>query len=253
MSSAAQWARTLWRRARHVLPLRSVRRLAPEDAYRLWSETYDSEADNVLLALERHVFLGCLSDASVAGKVVVDIGCGTGRHWDSLLSRQPCQLHGVDTSAEMLARLRMRYPDARLHRRTGTRIGEFGDGCVDLVVSTLMLGYARDLRDELREWTRLLRLGGEIIVTEFHPEALRQGMMRTFVHRGKTYEIEHERFTVEELRSLFQSLHLEIVCFLERTLDESVRASFERQNHTDAYFKGFGIPLVLGFRLRRAR
>jgi ubiquinone/menaquinone biosynthesis C-methylase UbiE len=229
-----------------------VHLLASEDAYRLWSQTYDAEPDNVLLTLEEDVFGALLSDLPLADKVIVDVGCGTGRHWKRLLAHRPAELHGVDSSAEMLARLRIRYPDARVHLRSGRRISEFGDGSIDVIVSTLMLGYARGLHDELTEWTRLVRIGGEIILTEFHPDAIRSGMKRTFTHQGKTFEIEHERFTVEQLRSLLKSLNLEIVRFQERKLDHTVRASFERQNYADGYRKGLGNPLVVGFRLRRA-
>jgi ubiquinone/menaquinone biosynthesis C-methylase UbiE len=217
-----------------VLPFhRGVRRLAPQDAYRLWSESYDAQPDNVVLALEQEIYNGLLSDELVTDQVVVDIGCGTGRHWGHLLARRPRVLHGVDSSPEMLARLRARYPGATLHLRTGKRLDEFSDTSVDLVVSTLMLGHVREVEDELREWARLLRPGGEIIVTDFHPEALRAGAKRTFIHWGATFEVESHVHTVEALQSLFGSLDLDIVRFQEKTYGQPAQ------------------PLVLGFRLRR--
>jgi ubiquinone/menaquinone biosynthesis C-methylase UbiE len=253
MAGATQWLRALGRRLRRVLPFRlPPRRLGPRDAYRLWSETYDSEADNVVLVLEQEVFSRLLTDAPVADKVVVDIGCGTGRHWRQILSGRPRLLHGVDSSPEMLARFRTSFPDATLHLRSGSRIGEFGDGTVDLVVSTLMLGHVREVDRELREWIRLLRPGGEIIVTDFHPEAFRSGMRRTFTHRGATFEVEHHVHTVHVLEALFRSLNVEMVHLEERTIDHTVRADFERQNYREAYRKGLGTPLVLGLRLRKA-
>ncbi len=246
-------AGALWRRLRLAMPFRrTARRLATKDAYRLWSESYDAQPDNVVLALELEIFSGLLADAPLADQVVVDMGCGTGRHWGELLSGQPRLLHGVDSSPEMLGQLRKRYPDATLHLRDGRTIESFPDGSVDLVVSTLMLGHVREVADELREWTRLLRTGGGIVATDFHPEACRAGMKRTFTHAGATFEVENHPHTLELLRSLFRSMNLGIERFEERAIDAAVRAGFERQDHAEAYRRGIGTPLVFGFRLRKA-
>jgi SAM-dependent methyltransferase len=251
-SGVTQHAKALWQSLRGALvPQGRVHRLAPRDAYRLWSESYDAQPDNVILALERELFGELLSGVSLTDKAVVDIGCGTGRHWRELFAGHPRMLHGVDSSPEMLERLRTRYPDAELHLRVGPRLDWFRNGTVDVLVSTLMLGHERDVEGELREWGRLLPHGGEIIVTDFHPDAFRAGMTRTFVHRGVTFEVEHHLHTPSTLRSLFQALHLEVVSFRERTLDSTVRAYFERKSSMKAFRKGFGTPLVLGFHLRR--
>lgn len=248
------FARILWRWLRGVVgrARRSPPRLSSREAYRLWSQSYDHDPDNPVIALEEPLFDQLLADAPVTDKVVVDVGCGTGRHWNRLLALRPRLLHGVDDSPEMMARLRERHPEATLHLRTGNTLAELADGSVDLVVSTLMLGYAHDVAEELREWTRLLRPGGEIVFTDLHPEALRAGAKRTFTHLGVTFEIEHKVYTIEQLHGVFAALHLEILARRERRLDDSVRAIYERRNHLEGFRRGFGTPLVLGFHLRRA-
>lgn len=244
--------RAIWRGIRNALSRRlRVRPLPAQEGYRLWSETYDTE-DNVLATLEEEIFSAFLGGASLAGKTVFDIGCGTGRHWAELARRQPRELHGVDSSPEMLSRLRARFPDAQLHLRSEETIQQFGGGCADLVVSTLMLAHVREVDVELGAWARLLKTGGEIILTDFHPEALRAGMRTTFANRGATFEIENHIHSVKEMESIFQALNLEVISRRERTLDSTVRASYERQNRMDVYQKGFGKQLVIGFRLRKA-
>ena len=251
-STVGRRARTLWRTVRGVLARTpEVRRLAPVDAYRLWSETYDAQPDNVILALEQEIFRGLLSDVSLAGKAVVDVGCGTGRHWDELLAGRPGSLAGVDSSPEMLDRLRARHPEATLVTREGEGLHGFADGSVDVLVSTLVLGHVRGLEVELREWARIVPPGGEMIVTDFHPEAFQAGMKRTFTHGGATFEVEHQHRTLPVLRGAFRAAKLDVVRFVERTLDPSARGSFERQGHRDAFRQHLGTPLVLGFLLRR--
>jgi SAM-dependent methyltransferase len=150
LATLARATRPLLGRRRNRLPFR--RRLAPRDAYRLWSETYDLQRANPVLALEDQIRTGLLSKAEVADKVVIDIGVGTGRHWSDVVSRGPRELYGVDISREMLDRLRERFPGAAVHERTSTKLDAFPERSVDRIVSSLMLVY-----------------------TDFHPEALRAG------------------------------------------------------------------------------
>jgi ubiquinone/menaquinone biosynthesis C-methylase UbiE len=229
LATLARATRPLLGRWRNRLPFR--RRLAPRDAYRLWSETYDLQRANPVLALEHQIWTGLLSKAEVADKVVIDIGVGTGRHWSDLVSHGPRELYGVDISREMLDRLRARFPDAAVHERTSTKLDAFPERSVDLIVSSLMLGHVREVGRELREWTRLLRNGGEIVYTDFHPEALRAGARRTFGFRGRIFEVESHCHALDTLHSLFRSLRWEITDFQEMEYD--------------------GTRLVLGFRLRK--
>jgi len=233
------------------VPRRGVPRLTPCDAYRLWSETYDAQAENVLLLLEADLFAGLAAQAPVEGGVVADVGCGTGRHWGWLLARRPRLLHGVDSSPEMLSRLRARHPGATLHLRAGMRLDAFADASVDVVVSTLMLGHVRAVDEELREWTRVLRSGGEIVVTDFHPDAFRAGMRRTFRHEGRTFEVEHHAHAVSALRALFDALDLQVMGLGERTFDPSAPANAALARSPHARHAASSTPVVVGFRLRK--
>ena len=233
------------------MPRRAVPRLTPRDAYRLWSETYDAQADNVLLPLEADLFVGLAAQAPIEGGVVADVGCGTGRHWGWLLARRPRLLQGVDSSPEMLSRLRARHPGATLHLRAGTRLDAFADASVDVVVSTLMLGHVRAVDEELREWARVLRSGGEIVVTDFHPDAFRAGMRRTFGHGGRTFEVEHHVHAVSALRSLFDALDLHVVGWGERMFDPRAPANAARARSSRPRHAASATPVVIGFRLRK--
>jgi ubiquinone/menaquinone biosynthesis C-methylase UbiE len=243
----------LWPRLRGVFPLRNRRlRVSAQQAYKLWSETYDSEPENAVMQLEARVFGALLSGVTLADRVVVDIGCGTGRHWGRLLDGRPRALHGVDSSPEMLAKLRARHPGALVHVRAGARLAPFGDATVDTVLSSLMLGYVDDLEGELREWARVLKPGGEVVVTDLHPQALLSGVKRTFTRGRATFEIESCVHPLEALRSRFDSLHLEVAASEERALDPASVGAFELGDRAEVFRAALGRPLVFGFRLRKA-
>jgi malonyl-CoA O-methyltransferase len=75
------------------------RRVDAHEGYRLWAREYD-RAPNPFLALERR-FLGALLPP-IHDKVVLDLGCGTGRWLKYFAEQGPRRLVGVDLSAEML-------------------------------------------------------------------------------------------------------------------------------------------------------
>src|SRR5579872_6049932 len=87
----------------------------PAAAYDIWSQTYDNQPDNLMLALDEGVFSDLFGRVAQAGKVVADIGCGTGRHWEKLLRQAPARLVGYDVSAGMLDKLQKKYPQAETH------------------------------------------------------------------------------------------------------------------------------------------
>ncbi len=220
-----------WRCIRGRLPF--LRPMKSVTAYRLWSPIYDREEESPFFTLEREVFAELLRNAPIADAVVVDIGCGTGRHWARLLSMGPKQVLGVDSSPEMLARLRSRYHDAHLHVRTRVRIESIGGESVGVVVSNLMLTHVRDVGGELREWVRVLEPDGEIIVTDLHPVGVVRGARTTFSRGGRTFVIENHLHRLSELYSLFNELRLEVLSLEERCVE--------------------GTPIVIGLRLRKRK
>ena len=94
----------------------------------------------------------------VAGRRVLDAGCGAGRHsvW---LAEQGAEVVGLDASPEMLARARARVPSGTF---AVADLGEplaLGDGAFDVVIASLVLHYLQDWGPTLRELRRVLRPG----------------------------------------------------------------------------------------------
>ena len=221
-------------------------KLPPIEAYDRWAATYDAQADNVVLALESPLFSTLLARVVIEGKIIVDIGCGTGRHWPEILSRAPATLIGVDPSLRMLEWLKVHYPDARVLHAPGDELAEIADASCDVIVSTLALAHIREASRAISEWRRTLRPGGSVLMTDFHPDAIRAGMKRTFASRGKTIEIEHHATDLARLRKIAADCGLTTALAAEGAIDESVRHLFERANYLEAYERHKGVALVFG-------
>jgi len=126
---------------------RALRRLvgsgpwAAAQAYDLWSATYDAEPDNLLVLLDEELFEGLLRRVEVRGRRVIDVGCGTGRHWTKILAHGPLELVGYDVSPGMLARLRRKHPGAAVHLASAEALSHSAAQSCDLLVSTLALSH----------------------------------------------------------------------------------------------------------------
>ncbi len=105
-------------------------------------------------------------EADLAGKRVLDVGCGTGANLLVLAEHFGCTPAGVDSSEAMLAEARRKLPDADLRRGVAERL-PFDDASFDAVLSVEMLEHLpADVREPaLLEMLRVLRPGGRLIVT----------------------------------------------------------------------------------------
>lgn len=138
--------------------------------YRVWSETYD-EPRNGMFDFEEPVVREIL-DARSTG-VVVDAACGTGRYAEYLAARNH-QVIGVDSSPDMLARARVRVPQAEF--RTGDLHHlPLADDAADIVVCALALAHVPALGPVMAEFARVLRPGGHLVISDAHHESVFRG------------------------------------------------------------------------------
>jgi malonyl-CoA O-methyltransferase len=76
-----------------------VSSLAPRDAYALWAPTY--AAETAVSALERSAVRSL--GVAVAGRRLLDVGCGVGRRLEEALVARASVAVGVDLVPRMLA------------------------------------------------------------------------------------------------------------------------------------------------------
>jgi SAM-dependent methyltransferase len=114
---------------------------------------------------------------NVAGKVVLDAGCGPGLYAAELVA-SGARVIGFDLSPRMvqLSRERVSQGDFRVHA-LGDPIDWLADGAVDLVICALALEHVDDRVGALRELRRVLAPAGALVLSMQHPVGnwLRQG------------------------------------------------------------------------------
>jgi SAM-dependent methyltransferase len=190
----------------------AAQRVPATDGYRVWSRTYDEPGNGLFPAEEAavHAILaeieaeagtepdaeagagagtepgartetvaeagartGTDTEAGTRTGLVVDAACGTGRHSEWLAARG-YRVIGVDGSPEMLARARERVPGADFREGRLDRL-PLPDAQADVVVCALALTHVQDLRPVFAEFARVLRPGGDLVISDVNQEWIAMG------------------------------------------------------------------------------
>lgn len=145
------------------------------DHYDGFAESYakDNESSLFNAYYERPAMIELAGE--VSGRRILDAGCGSGPLSAALLERGAV-VTGFDASPAMLGLARQRLgPDADLHVADLGRALPFADDTFDDVVVSLVLHYLRDWSAPLAELRRVLRPGGRLLLSVYHPTVYKMG------------------------------------------------------------------------------
>jgi malonyl-CoA O-methyltransferase len=220
--------------------------LAAREGYRLWAPRYGETA---VSALEERVVAWL--NPSLAGRSLLDAGCGTGRRLPPPSSGLRRAV-GVDLSPEMI---RAGGRSERAHRwlvAGDLRMLPLRDASFDLVWCRLALGHLGDLAPAYRELARVAAPGATLIVSDFHPAAAAAGHARTFRDAsGVVREVEHFVHTAEDHARAAGATGWSVAHVTDAVPGEPERPFYERAGRSAQLERERDLPLVLAICLRR--
>lgn len=150
--------------------------ISTADGYQGWAPHYDKPG-NALVEREgprtRALLDRILGDGPI--RTVLDAACGTGRHAVRLAAAGH-RVIGVDSSSAMLELARAKVPEAELYQADLHEL-PLPDDHVDLIVCALALAHVPGLTPVFAEFTRVLRPGGHLVISD----------ARGYVHGGQRY------------------------------------------------------------------
>jgi ubiquinone/menaquinone biosynthesis C-methylase UbiE len=215
--------------------------LTPRQAYGLWAPSY--RGDNAVCVLEDQL-VSTLTPMP-QGRRLLDVGCGTG------LRLRDCGAaiaFGVDASTEMLSASGLDCVAA-----ADVRALPFPGNQFDLVWCRLMLSYLPDLKQAYAELARVCHLGGDVVISDFHADAIRAGHHQTFRDAaGTLHEIIHYAHDAQAHEEAAAASGLMMKSAHSGTVDASIKHIYQRANHLDMYARDQGLAIVALFHFEKA-
>lgn len=213
------------------------------EAYERWAPRYAAAAHNPLMRVEQDAMLEQWPD--VTGRRVLDLACGTGRYTRLLAESQAAHVVALDFSAAML-----RQVPAGSSVRASMAHLPFVDGAFAAVISGLALGHCADLHRWMTEVARVLEPGGTLLYSDFHPDAARAGLTRSFKdERDRTFTVPHRRHGITAQKQAAAAANLTIVAIREVRVGYELQETFPGSD--EFYARWHGLPLVLVVRARK--
>jgi len=123
----------------------------------------DNAAGHWWYVARRELFRQLLTGRLAPGATALDVGCGTGETMAVLRELGATVVAGTDLSDDALGYAR-HHPHAPVLAARAEQL-PFATGCADLVVSSDVLEHLDDDGAGLREYHRVLRPGGVLLVT----------------------------------------------------------------------------------------
>jgi len=171
-----------------------------QQAYNAWAENYDkviNKTRDVEGAALRNIL------AEIPFETVLEIGCGTGKNTEWLLSRAQ-HLVGVDFSNEMLDKAREKNNGENIEfiQADITKTWDFAENTFDLVTCCLILEHIDNIEFIFQQAASVLKVGGHFYLGELHPFKQFQGSKARFETNDGVFELE---CFIHQVSDYFQS------------------------------------------------
>ena len=216
---------------------------ATREAYERWAPLYPPLAHNPLMRVEQQMMLEQWPE--VAGCRALDLACGTGRYAKLLAEARAQYVVALDFCAPMLRQV------ASASRVQANMMQlPFVDGAFDVIVSGLAIGHATEVRAWMAEVSRILRPGGVLLYSDFHPAAARAGLTRSFKDENEqTCTVPHYSYEVAVQVEGLGSAGLTMDVLREVRVGVELRERFPRSD--EFYRQWHGLPIALIVRARK--
>jgi len=212
-------------------------------AYERWAQLYPPVAHNPLMRIEQQSMLEVWPN--MEGRHVLDLACGSGRYSKLLLEAHAAHVVALDFCVPMLEQVvtagRVRASMMQL---------PFQPEVFDAVVCGLAVGHATDIQQWMHEVARVLRPGGSLVYSDFHSDAIRIGMTRSFKDSAnETVTVPHRVYDLSCQQDAMSAAGLTVETVRELRVGIELTETFSGSEKL--YRDSYGVPLVLVVRARK--
>ena len=260
VSVSAGWRRSLaWVLSGMLRRPNAPQQLEVLEGYARWAATYEQDMEGHPLVLAESGAIRALLPPC-QGIVALDAACGTGRYARLLAGEGARQVIGLDQSPAMLARARELAASgsgAGVLFKQGSMLDlPLPDHSCDLAIVALALAHLETahLGRAFTEFSRVLRPGGILLMSEMHPfGALTGGRCRFEVSNGnrcQIYHIQTHTHLHEDYISAASAAGLTLEALREPRLIPDLFPAFDRAGMAAFARQFVNFPLALVCRWR---
>jgi len=212
-------------------------REATLEAYEHWAPLYEPVAHNPLMRVEEEAMRHAWPE--VKGRRALDLACGTGRYARLLADSGAAHVAALDFSAGMLRRA-----SCTTRVRANMTQLPFVADAFDVVICGLAIGHATTLSAWMTEVSRVLADGGTVLYSDFHPEAAKAGLTRSFKDQNdRTHTVPHRCHSAAAQESAAIEAGLKVTAVREVRVGIELREPFA--DSEEFYRRWHGLPIVL--------
>ena len=199
-----------------------------QEGYSLWAANYDD--GNALIELEEWQVEGLLPQ--VDGHQVLDAGAGTGRY-SLRFARSGARVTALDSNRDMLnvARQKASLEQLDIEFKVGSldNVLPVDSNQYDLAVCALTLCHVRDISAPVREFRRALKVGGILLITDFHPDTVAAGVQTQMSRDGVSYQLPNEPHTRADYLNAAEDAGLELIAVRDLATREATKERFSER------------------------
>jgi SAM-dependent methyltransferase len=220
---------------------KKIERVSARQGYDIWSETYDHTPNPVVAMDARHTIEML---APKPGEQILDAGCGTGRNLPPMLAAgsQPI---GIDLSIGMLKVAKRSLPQAPLAVADLQKPYPFQAAQFDAVLCALIGEHLDDLPATFAEMNQVLKPGGRLVFSVYHPEMAFAGKEANFQRENVEYRLGAVRHTVADYLNLLDDRGFVEITSKEFAGDEQLAKA------VPAWSRYMGFPVLLAIEARK--
>lgn len=184
----------------------SLQVISPQEGYELWAASYGEDMNPVQM-FESKALRELLPP--LEGCTVLDLGCGKGRVSRLASERGAARTVGMDFSWQMLKAASMETVSSSAHYLAGSASDlPFKKDTFDVIICSLLMGHIQKIDEVMSRIYEVLRPGGFLLVSDFHPYETLRGSARSFKDEksNRSYAIEQHVHLFEDYIRSFNRL-----------------------------------------------